>query len=124
MSRMSEIEIKGGAGEFEAAVIAVVLDRIATESKAIFSRPSPADNRLPEQVMGCSVRTERYRYTEWGEGKHGVELYDHQTDPNEYNNLARQPDRRAQAVIERLRPLLRSKASGKTPQVPVNPARL
>jgi hypothetical protein len=28
------IEIKGGAGEFEAAVIAVVLDRIAEEERA------------------------------------------------------------------------------------------
>ncbi len=84
----------------------------------------PADDRLPEQVMGCSIRTQRYRYTEWGEGKQGVELYDHQTDPNEYNNLAGQPDARAQAVIKRLQPLLHAKASGKTPQVPVNPTRL
>lgn len=30
----SGIEIKGGAGEFEAAVIAVVLDRIAREQEA------------------------------------------------------------------------------------------
>lgn len=29
-----DIEIKGGAGEFEAAVIAVVLDRIAREEAA------------------------------------------------------------------------------------------
>ena len=29
-----EIVIKGGAGEFEAAVIAVVLDRIAAEERA------------------------------------------------------------------------------------------
>ena len=35
----------------------------------------PADDRLSEPVMGCSIRTERYRYTEWGEGKHGTELY-------------------------------------------------
>lgn len=28
------VEIRGGAGEFEAAVIAVVLDRIAEEEKA------------------------------------------------------------------------------------------
>ncbi len=42
-------------------------------------------------VMGRSVRTERYRYTEWGEGAQGVELYDHQTDPYELHNLARDP---------------------------------
>ncbi len=38
--------------------------------------------------MGRSVRTERWRYTEWGEGKNGVELYDHEADPKEYRNLA------------------------------------
>jgi uncharacterized sulfatase len=96
----------------------------AWDGTAVTQILRPADDRLPQQVMGCSIRTQRYRYTEWGEGKQGVELYDHQTDPNEYNNLARQPDSRATAVIERLQPMLRSKASGKTPQVPVNPARL
>ena len=39
-------------------------------------------------VMGRSVRTERWRYTEWGEGRHGRELYDHMTDPGEYRSLA------------------------------------
>jgi uncharacterized sulfatase len=38
--------------------------------------------------MGRSVRTERYRYTEWDGGSAGVELYDHETDPEEYLNLA------------------------------------
>ncbi|WP_145289875.1 sulfatase [Rosistilla oblonga] len=84
----------------------------------------PADARLSDPVMGCSIRTHRYRFTEWGEGKHGVELYDHQSDPNEFHNLAVDHDAAATAVIDRLRPLLRSKASGKTPTVPVNPARL
>jgi len=48
----------------------------------------PADNHLPEQVMGCSIRTDRYRYIEWGEAKYGVELYDRQAAPNEFNNFA------------------------------------
>ena len=74
--------------------------------------------------MGCSIRTHRYRYTEWAEGRHGVELYDHQSDPNEFENLAENPDERALAAIRRLRPLLRAKASGEIPTVPVNPARL
>ena len=38
--------------------------------------------------MGRSVRTERYRYTEWDGGQHGVQLYDYQTDPKELKNLA------------------------------------
>jgi uncharacterized sulfatase len=41
--------------------------------------------------MGRSVRTERWRYTEWDEGRKGVELYDHDKDPHEYRNLANNP---------------------------------
>ncbi len=44
-------------------------------------------------VQGRSVRTERWRYTEWDAGKQGAELYDHQADPNEYVNLADDPSR-------------------------------
>nr|WP_146460681.1 sulfatase [Rubripirellula tenax] len=84
----------------------------------------PADNRLNEPVMGCSIRTSRYRFTEWAEGKHGTELYDHQADPNEFDNLALEADDNAHAVMDRLRPLLRSKASGKIPTTPFNPERL
>ena len=40
------------------------------------------------RIAGRSVRTERWRYTEWDEGRQGVELYDHKNDPGEYNNLA------------------------------------
>jgi iduronate 2-sulfatase len=47
------------------------------------------------EITGRSVRTERYRYTQWqvaGEGTEGgEELYDHQTDPGEFTNLARRP---------------------------------
>jgi iduronate 2-sulfatase len=46
-------------------------------------------NAKQSPVFGYSLRTERYRYTEWGEnGKLGDELYDYQTDPREVRNLA------------------------------------
>ena len=41
-----------------------------------------------KKAWGYSLRTNRYRYTEWLEGRAGRELYDHLTDPNEVHNLA------------------------------------
>jgi uncharacterized sulfatase len=38
-------------------------------------------------LMGRSIRTERYRYTEWGDK--GAELYDYKHDPKESNNLVK-----------------------------------
>ena len=84
----------------------------------------PADNRLKTQVMGCSIRTDRWRFTEWADGDSGTELYDHHADPMEFDNLAITPDAQALRVMNRLRPLLRARSSGKIPTVPVNPKRL
>ena len=41
-----------------------------------------------KKVKGYSVRTPRYRYTTWGDGKYGHELYDYESDPDEITNLA------------------------------------
>lgn len=40
------------------------------------------------QLMGRTVRTPRWRYIEWGDGKQGVELYDCEKDPREETNIA------------------------------------
>ena len=42
---------------------------------------------------GNSIRTEQYRYTEWGNGaRNGRELYDYYLDPNETVNIANLPE--------------------------------
>lgn len=41
------------------------------------------------KAKGYTLRTDRYRYTEWGEyGKYGRELYDYENDPEEFTNLS------------------------------------
>ena len=48
------------------------------------------------KVMGYSMRTERFRYTEWKDRKTGNvlarELYDHQKDAQENVNVVAQPE--------------------------------
>jgi len=55
-------------------------------------------------VMGYSVRTDRWRYTEWDGGKQGRELYDHQNDPHEMHNLA--GEEKYQSIMSDLSKLL------------------
>lgn len=54
---------------------------------------------------GYTVRTERWRYTEWDEGREGAELYDYQNDPGELVNLAADP--RHAATVAELQALVR-----------------
>lgn len=58
------------------------------------------------QFMGYTVRTEKWRYTEWDEGKRGTQLYDETKDPQELNNLASDP--KYAKVVAEMRELLRS----------------
>lgn len=41
-----------------------------------------------KSTLGYTIRTPRYRYTEWNEGRDGTELYDYDRDPKEFRNLA------------------------------------
>jgi iduronate 2-sulfatase len=49
------------------------------------------DAAFTQVQNGYSVRTDRWRYTEWDEGKDGAVLYDMDKDPGEATNLARDP---------------------------------
>ncbi|MCC6353651.1 MAG: sulfatase [Verrucomicrobiae bacterium] len=74
---------------------------------------------------GYSLRTPRWRYTEWGEAAaEGRELYDHDADPKEITNLAERPEHAA-AVAElsgQLRAAIKASLppSGTVPQVGTN----
>jgi iduronate 2-sulfatase len=59
--------------------------------------------------MGYSIRNERWRYTEWDDGKKGVELYDETTDPAETRNLTADPKHRT--IAENMQKLLRATRS-------------
>ena len=54
--------------------------------------------------MGYSVRTEKWRYTEWDGGKRGAELYDEARDPHERNNLV--DDAKHRKVVVEMQGLL------------------
>ena len=52
------------------------------------------------QIMGYTMRTEQYRFTQWVNNKDhtkvkAIELYDHKTDPLENTNVANDPANRA-----------------------------
>jgi iduronate 2-sulfatase len=66
-------------------------------------------------VMGYSLRTERWRYTEWGhDGEHGRELYDHAVDPREHTNLAHRDAGAHQGTIHELKTRMEKLKAGST----------
>jgi iduronate 2-sulfatase len=47
--------------------------------------------RATPPLAGYSIRTERWRYIEWDDGRAGQELFDEFNDPGEVQNLAAEP---------------------------------
>ena len=89
--------------------------------KAGENAPKSAAPAKDGRFFGYSLRTERWRYTEWGGGQKGRELYDHETDPRELTNLADHADH--SKTVEQLATLMREAvkttlpASGEIPDV-------
>ena len=68
----------------------------------------PRECALTQYANGYSIRTPRFRYTEWGEeAGEGAELYNHQSDPQEIVNLANRPEHAD--TVDQLSKLLRQR---------------
>jgi uncharacterized sulfatase len=64
-----------------------------------------------ETFFGYSLRTERYRYIEWDNGRRGVQLLDYDKDPTESQNFADDPAYRD--IVQQLKQRLhQEKAAG------------
>jgi uncharacterized sulfatase len=68
----------------------------------------------PDMFMGYSLRTGRWRYTEWDGGARGTELYDAEADPDELRNVVADPAHR-ETVNELQRRLRQIVADGSSP---------
>ena len=94
------------------SVMPLVTDPDRSWKKAAFSQYPRG------RIMGYSLRTERFRYTEWQDRKTGKvmarELYDHEKDPAENTNVAQQPEYAAER--KRLAEILKQGWKGALPK--------
>jgi iduronate 2-sulfatase len=71
-----------------AAIEGLSMVKILKDQKIDWRVPAFSQTQFRE-AAGYTVRTERWRYVEWGEsGTSGIELYDVKKDPSELQNLA------------------------------------
>jgi uncharacterized sulfatase len=82
----------------------VSLKDLLADPAAAHDRPAFTQVHHPGAV-GHAVRTERWRYVEWDQGKQGSQLYDHEADPHELKNLADDP--KYAGTVEELKRLVR-----------------
>ena len=76
-----------------------------------------APDRNYKNIMGYTIRTNEYRYTQWGpEGIMGKELYDYKNDPEEHTNLSNH--KAYEAIRFNLHRILRSRIEAGRTWVP------
>ena len=90
--------------------------------QGISLKPLLADTESPEWKKkqaftisrngGESLRTDDWRFTQWGFGKKGMELYDLKNDPGEFTNQARNPKYRSVRENLQKRLLAKRKEAG------------
>ena len=94
LAELPAVNKTGGALPMDGvSLVSVLADPKAVVKESAFTQhPRPAYTKEPASVMGISVRSKNYRYTEWRNRKTGMlvgrELYDHQNDPGETRNQA------------------------------------
>jgi iduronate 2-sulfatase len=97
------------------------LTQVTRGGGAMRATITPDVGSAGRRFFGYSLRTPRWRYTEWDEGRQGRELYDHENDPKELTNLANRPEHAA--TVAQLSAQLREAvkgtfpASGETPRI-------
>lgn len=102
------------------SLVPVLKDPTQSVKPAAYTQhPRPAYYKKQPENMGVSVRTPRYRYTEWREFKTGKviarELYDHTSDPEENTNIIEHPTDQAEfeKAVQLLKTQFPRKPSGK-----------
>ncbi len=92
---LSELAGLPQPGHLEGDSFASLLNEPDRPWKSAAFSQYPRSNEQREPLMGYSIKTDRYRYTEWQyrdrPGCDAVELYDHEQDPNETVNAASEP---------------------------------
>ncbi len=78
------------------SLVPILKDETATVNDHVFtmtvSRAKWTHKEFTKKkVKGYSIRSSRYRYTQWGGGEFGHEMYDYESDPDELTNLADLP---------------------------------
>jgi iduronate 2-sulfatase len=113
-------------GHLEGASLKPLLDdpKRPWKSAAFSQYPRNAGKTGAGQLMGYAMRTDRYRFVVWvGRTDHSkvdaVELYDHQTDPQENYNVAKKPENAG--LVSQLMEQWKKGWPGAKPTVATNP---